>query len=233
MNGLIPLLMSIFLGISLSACNEKSSSQSDTDEQILDLTHVSSTLGTVGYSGEGSKVVLWNNHTTAESGGSYVVESGACHLPCTIFSCPCTKTWNVIIPLTDGANDIVLKDYYDNSYSETVFHTDNGPPEVLSYGELITEGYEEGKYLYVHFNEYMDPSSINDSTFLIEDTNGNRVESLHPTLLNYAYYHNGDKAIIFKCSIDCSGYTVRVTTGVTDYWGTPMSVEYSWSYSDL
>ena len=228
MSRFIRLFILILLSIAISGCGDDSSSKSDTDESILDVYRVSSTLGTISYGGEGSKRVLWDNYTTAESGGSYTEESGAaCHLPCTIFSCPCTITWRVIIPLTDGANDIVLTDYY-SSYSETVLHTDNGPPEVLSYGEIIPEGYEN-TYIYVHFNEYMNPTSINDETIIVEDLDGNKVEGLDVRLLSYAYYQEGDKAIIYKRT-DYAGYTVRVTTGVTDYWGTPMSVEYSWAF---
>ena len=41
---------------------------------------------------------------------------------------------------------------------------------------------------------------------------------------------DGNKAVIYKTILDDIGYTAKVTTGVTDYWGTPMSIEYSWSY---
>lgn len=238
MNGFVSCLLSIFLSIAISACgNGSTSSETGEDLPLLEIGSIAITAGVVIYGGVGNKYIRWNNYTSGESGRALVRADEHWCSPCSVFhGCYCDYTWEIRIPLLDGANDIELI-YYDQSlfssndaaYSEVVYYAGIGPPEIIDHGEYanVTSDGSEYRYIFVLFNEYMDSSSINDSTFYLEDIDGNRMTGLFEADL---LSPDGNKAVIYKTILDDIGYTAKVTTGVTDYWGTPMSIEYSWSY---
>lgn len=235
MRKFISYLVFILLSITISACNDESTS-SEADLPVLEINSIEMTAGVVIYGGVGNKYIRWNNYTSGESGHALVRPEEHWCSPCSVFyGCYCDYTWETRIPLMDGANDIELI-YYDQSlfssndaaYSEVVNYAGLGPPEIIDRGEYasVTSDGSERRYIFVLFNEYMDSASIDDSTFYLEDIDGNRITGQVAYLLT----PDGNKAVIYKTFLDDIGYTARVTIGVTDYWGTPMSIEYSWSY---
>lgn len=229
MKKFIYLSLSVLLSIILIACNDGSTTpetNSSTEPPELDVSYVSTSIvvGAAVVVGDGDKWVSWSNTATGQSGTAEVRDSALCGAGCYSVLCGCHKVWEAVIPLTDGANDILLTDGIA-TYSETIYHTDNGPPEVDGHSSTIDLGMPQWPpEVTVYFNEVMDASSINSDTFYVEDSDGNRVSG-SPVVDT-----DGDKAIILMTGETDMVYTAIVTTGVTDYWGTPMSTEYFWDF---
>ena len=160
----------------------------------------------------------WNNAATDQSGSSEFITLSFC--TDTIWT-DCTR-WKAVIPLTDGANEITLSGG-DRTYSETIMHEDNGPPEVTYHsGDVSLCMSQWPEEISVSFDELMDQDSIDNSSFYVTDSSGGTMSGSIVT--------ENATATMSISGPPGETFTAVVTTNVTDYWGTPMSVEYSWQF---
>ena len=165
MKNFIYFSLSVFLSIVLIACNDESNtSQTNTTPEPpeLDIWYVSTSriVGAAIVVGDGNKWVSWSNTATGQNGTAEVRDSASCSAGCYSYLCGCQKVWEAVIPLTDGANDILLTDGYA-TYSETIYHTDNGPPEVDGHSSTIDLGMSQwSPEVKVYFNEMMDVKQL-------------------------------------------------------------------------
>lgn len=205
----------------MSCRDDSTVSSTDTtpSSPSLDILNVyeSKIGGAIMITGKGTNFVSWSNSATGESGYAIFNDEEICVEPS--FFAHCFTSWKVIVPLTDGSNDIHLTDG-DATYDTTVLYTDSGPPEVEVPDSFATT---TDRDIYVGFTKLIDPSTITSSSFYATALDGSLVSS--PPRVS----ENGDGAHI-EVSGDAGYYTATVTTEISDYWGTPMSVDYSWEY---
>jgi N-acetylneuraminic acid mutarotase len=121
--------------------------------------------------------------------------------------------------VTDEAGNHLETDY---SWSFTTAVPDTTPPTVTSTSPANNEtGVAIDGSLVVAFSEAMDVSTINDSTFLLEDSSQNPVfgaVSSGTTFNPYAQLALNET------------YTATITTGASDLAGNPLTQPYTWTF---
>jgi len=103
------------------------------------------------------------------------------------------------------------------------------PPTVISVSpvEADTTFPIEGSTIHAVFSDNMDPNTFTTTTFTLEDSTGTPV----PGTVNYDFIR---RTGIFKIDEPLqyvATYTARLTTGITDKVGNPLTNEYSWSFT--
>jgi hypothetical protein len=160
----------------------------------------------------------WNNAATDQSGPSEFITLSFC--TDTIWN-DCTE-WKAVIPLTDGANEITLSGG-GRIYTETIMHTDNGPPEVDYHSSNVSLCMSQWpEEISVSFDELIDTDSIDNSTFYVMNSSGG--------IMSGSIKTDDSGAKMSISGPPGETFTAVVTTGVADYWGTPMSAEYTWQF---
>jgi hypothetical protein len=139
-----------------------------------------------------------------------------------------TANWSRDIALAEGANTITIVAYDDksgdkNSSTLTFFITyDTIPPTVSSVSPADgTSGVAVEARFGVTFSEALNPSTINTSTFLVD--NG---------VTGTVNYNAGSRMAIFVPSAPLAPYTTytaTLTTGIQDVVGLPMAADFTWS----
>jgi len=129
-------------------------------------------------------------------------------------------TVTIVAAVADSAGNVLENDY---TWGFTTMTPDTTPPTVTSTSPSSDEtGSAIDGSLFVEFNEEMDTTTITSSTFLLEDSIGEK-------LIGYVY--NGDT---FKPAANLAlseTYAATITTGATDLSGNPMVQPYSWSFT--
>ena len=134
-------------------------------------------------------------------------------------------TATIIAGVTDLAGNALLNDY---TWSFTTMPPDTTPPAVGGVdpidGETCVALY---KTVSVTFDEEMDASTLNTSTFLLTDLNNNPVSgqiSNSSTTSTFDPYN----ALAYE-----TDYRTTVTTGAKDLSGNSLSSDYSWTFTTV
>ncbi|MFH1137495.1 MAG: Ig-like domain-containing protein [Pseudomonadota bacterium] len=132
--------------------------------------------------------------------------------------------------LTTGITDLsgnALENEYTWTFTTTA-QDDQTPPTVQSTtpenGDS-TVGVETG--LDAVFSEDLNQTTINSSTFLLQDSAGNPVSGT-------VAYDSGSRTAVLAPAValaNSTGYTARLTTGITDLAGNRLAADYSWSFT--
>jgi hypothetical protein len=102
-------------------------------------------------------------------------------------------------------------------------HTQSGSPPAVSGVGLQGNGSAANRWLYVQFNEQMDPATINSKTITVTDSSGAAVPG------NVDYFANYDTAGFQPNPAlqENSTYTMTVATGVASAQGVPLAKAYT------
>lgn len=140
-----------------------------------------------------------------------------------------TANWSRDVTLSTGNNTITIVAYDDSSESNTTTRTitivyDTTAPTVDGVSPADgSSGVSANTNFGVVFSEAMNPSTINTSTFLVD--NG---------VTGTVTYIAGSRTAIFVPSAplaDDMTYTATLTTGIQDGVGLPMAADFTWSIS--
>ena len=127
---------------------------------------------------------------------------------------------------------------YDNSKADRdrgwavklwCFEEDVTPPTVISVSPLdeSTTFPIEGSRIRAEFSETLDDQSLTATTFTLEDSDGTPVSGT----VSYDYSRRTGIFEIDEPLQYVATYTVRLSAGITDGVGNPMTNEYSWSFT--
>src|SRR3990170_931780 len=107
---------------------------------------------------------------------------------------------------------------------------DATPPAIASTNATNTAGpFPTDANIAATFNEPMDGATINDTTFLGSDSDGNN-------LSGRVTYDSDTRTATFLPAVQLSYsamYTATLTTGVTDAGGNPLALDYSWEFTTV
>lgn len=121
---------------------------------------------------------------------------------------------------TDYAGNALQSDY---SWSFTTTTPDTIPPTVTNTSPSNNEtGVAIEADLFVEFSEDMDITTINESTFILEDSNGNAFSGN----VNY-----GNTFQPYANLALAETYTATITSGAMDLAGNMLAQPYSWSFT--
>lgn len=142
-----------------------------------------------------------------------------------------TANWSRDVTLSIGANTITIVAYDDSSETNTTTRTisityDTTPPEVdtVTPADGSTDVAVNANFG-VSFSEALNPSSVNTSTFLVD--NG---------VTGTVTYSAGSNRATFVPSAPLAHgttYTATLTTGIQDAVGLPMAANFTWSISTI
>lgn len=122
--------------------------------------------------------------------------------------------------ITDNAGNALVNDY---SWTFTTTTPDTTPPTVTNTSPSDNEtGVAIESNLIVAFSEDMDITTINESTFILQDSNAN------------AFSGNVDNGNTFRPYTNLAldeTYTATITTGARDLAGNALAQAYSWSFT--
>jgi hypothetical protein len=172
--------------------------------------------------------VSWHNSANGRSGNAHVQLN--CLTIVFVF-------WNILsLPLEPGANEITVRvvgqyDGIDDTDTITVYQVpDTTPPELTR-----TSPFNNGINISIAsnitatFNEAMDESSLNETTFILKDQNQNSITGS----ISYSEWNGYTAKFTPDFLLDYSNtYTATITTGVSDYHGgNNLQQDYSWSFT--
>lgn len=106
-------------------------------------------------------------------------------------------------------------------------HTQSSPPPTVSSAGLQTDGVAANRWLYVQFNEDMDPATINSKTIMVADSRGFAVPG------NVAYFADFKTAGFQPNPAlqENAAYTFTVTTGAASDQGVHLAAAYTQQFT--
>lgn len=126
----------------------------------------------------------------------------------------------IVAAVADDAGNILENDY---TWSFTTLTPDTMSPMVTSTSPSNNEtGAAIDGSIFVEFNEEMDKATITSSTFLLENSIGEKL---------IGSVSNGDTFKPVSSLALSETYTATITTGATDLSGNPLMQPYSWSFT--
>lgn len=129
-------------------------------------------------------------------------------------------TARITTDVTDLAGNHMENEY---AWSFTTTIPDTTPPIVTNTSPSANEtGVAIDRELVVEFSEAMNVTTINTSTFILQDSQGNPFSG---------EIIDGDTFRPYANLALAETYTATITTGVTDLAGNPMAQPYSWSFT--
>ena len=176
--------------------------------------------------------VTWSNSANNASGSAHV------GVGCFLFVVVYWEIYN--IPLELGENIITLSvvdpvDGISGAGIFTVYRLPDTTAPKVSTTSPADGRTDQSVYrtISIRFNEAMDASSLNTSTYIVKDQNQNSING------TVSYYHNHysydaytaiftpDEPLIYSTS-----YTATITTGAKDlYGGNSLPADYGWSFT--